>query len=172
MMISPEYCLTLARYNSWQNRQLMAAFERLDAAELTRDRKAFFGSILGTANHLLWGDRIWMSRFAGTEPPAGGIKDSTGLMPDRAAWERERFQTDTRITGWAKELGPADLAGDLSWYSGAMGRTVAKSMALCVTHMFNHQTHHRGQIHTMLTAAGAEAPVSDLVFMPEDETGT
>ncbi|MBV6638431.1 MAG: DinB family protein [Mameliella sp.] len=168
MMISPDYCLVMARYNAWQNRQMKHAFEALDEAQLGKDRKAFFGSILGTANHLLWGDMIWMSRFAGTARPEGGITESPALTASRGEWEIARFRTDAEILLWAERLRAVDLAGELSWYSGAVGRNVSKPMALCVTHMFNHQTHHRGQVHAMLTAAGVAAPVSDLAFMPEE----
>jgi uncharacterized damage-inducible protein DinB len=169
MMISPDYCLAMARYNAWQNKQLKAAFATLDAAALTQDRGAFFGSLLGTANHVLWGDRTWMSRFAATIALEDGIKDGTGLTPSREAWAIARFHTDGEILLWAERLRAVDLAGDLTWYSGMLGREVRKPLQLCVTHMFNHQTHHRGQIHAMLTAAGAAGPVSDLAFMPQDE---
>lgn len=167
-MITPHYCLTMARYNAWQNGQLKTAFASLDSAALKQDRKAFFGSILATASHLLWGDRIWLSRFAGTDAPPGGIKESPGMVLTRGDWEAERFRTDAAILLWAERLRAVELAGDLTWHSGAIGRDVSRPMALCVTHMFNHQTHHRGQIHAMLTAAGATAPVSDLAFMPEE----
>ena len=168
MIVTPEYCVMMARYNGWQNRQLKAAFATLDTADLKQDRGAFFGSILATANHLLWGDRMWMARFAGSAPPAGGITETTELTDSGPAWEVERFQTDGGILFWAERLRAVDLAGDLTWYSGAVGREVAKPVAQCVVHMFNHQTHHRGQIHAMLTAVGVRAPVSDLAFMPDD----
>ncbi len=167
MNLAPEYCVTMARYNAWQNKQMKAAIESLPEAELTKDRGAFFGSILATANHLLWGDRIWMSRFSDEPAPEGGINESVGLCADANTWALERFRTDARILMWAERLDALDLTGDLHWYSGALGREVEKPLALCVMHFFNHQTHHRGQIHTMLTAAGANAPVSDLFIMPE-----
>jgi uncharacterized damage-inducible protein DinB len=75
---------------------------------------------------------------------------------------------DARILRWAEGLNAVDLKGDLRWYSGALGCDMVKSIDLCITHFFNHQTHHRGQIHAMLTAAGATAPVTDLFIMPED----
>ncbi|KUF11786.1 DinB family protein [Pseudoponticoccus marisrubri] len=168
MILSPEYCVTMARYNAWQNRQLKAAFATLDDAALRAERGAFFGSILGTASHLLWGDRVWLSRLAGTTLPEGGIGDSPALVTSRGDWEVGRFQTDAALLLWAEKLRAVDLAGQISWYSGVMGADVAKPIGLCIGHMFNHQAHHRGQIHAMLTAAGAEAPVSDLIFMPED----
>ncbi|MFW2541605.1 DinB family protein [Primorskyibacter sp. 2E107] len=168
MMITPEYCVTMARYNGWQNRQLKALFDQMSPDELTQDRKSFFGSILNTANHLLWGDRIWIARLTGGTAPAGSIADSTGLTQDATAWGVERFRTDGALLRWAERVLAVELTGPLSWYSGVQGRAVEKPLALCVSHMFNHQTHHRGQIHAMLTAAGYEAPVSDLIFMPDD----
>lgn len=168
MMVTPDYCLTMARYNAWQNKQLIAAIEPLDAEELERDRGAFFGSILATANHLLWGDRTWLSRFTGKPAPQGGIGESTRLTSNRQDWEILRFHTDGEILIWAERLRAMDLAGGLSWHSGSLGRQVQKPLGLCIAHMFNHQTHHRGQIHAMLTAAASDAPVSDLAFMPEE----
>lgn len=166
MMISPEYCLTMARYNAWQNRQLKASFQTLTPAALKLDRGAFFGSLLGTANHLLWGDLMWMSRFAGTEPPGGRIDDTPALTASREEWEIARFRADADILIWADRVKSVDLAGHLTWYSGAVDCEMSRPKALCVTHMFNHQSHHRGQIHAMLTAAGTAAPVSDLALMP------
>ncbi len=158
---------SLARYNVWQNSQLQAAMERLTQAELVQDRGAFFGSILGTANHLLWGDAMWMHRFDGGAKPDGGIADSPRLCPTLAVWSAERFRLDGRITLWAERIASVDLAGEVTWFSGAAGRNVTRPRALLVLHMFNHQTHHRGQIHAMLTQAGVGAPVSDLFLMPE-----
>jgi uncharacterized damage-inducible protein DinB len=168
MMIFPEYCVTMARYNAWQNKQLRAAFDTLSEVELRKERKAFFGSIFSTANHLLWGDMIWMSRFDGGARPEAGISESVDLTPTPAVWAGDRYRMDARILRWAEGLNAVDLKGDLRWYSGALGCDMVKSIDLCITHFFNHQTHHRGQIHAMLTAAGATAPVTDLFIMPED----
>ena len=168
MRLFPEYCLTMARYNAWQNKQLRAAIGELSEAELHRDRGAFFGSILATANHLLWGDLLWMARFEGKPGPGGSIETSTDLTPTGAAWAAERYRADARILYWAERLHAVDLAGTLTWRSGALGREVTRPRDLCIAHFFNHQTHHRGQIHAMLTDAGATAPVSDLFAMPEE----
>ena len=158
----------MARYNIWQNKQLMSALKVMPLDEVTLERGAFFGSILGTLNHLLWGDQLWMNRFDPKVPaPVGELADSTKLHPNVAAWEVERFRTDGHIRLWADRLKAIDLAGDLSMYSRVLQADVTKPMGACVVHFFNHQTHHRGQIHAMLTAAGQEAPVSDLFFMPE-----
>jgi uncharacterized damage-inducible protein DinB len=157
----------MGRYNAWQNRSIVAASDTLSEADRKADRGAFFGSIQGTLSHLLWGDLIWMSRFDGGDPPPGGIPESPTLFADWTALKRERAATDERIEAWAARLDEADLEGDLSWHSGALGREVTKPRALLITHFFNHQTHHRGQVHAMLTAAGARPGATDLAFMPE-----
>ncbi len=167
-MIDAGYVRMMARYNSWQNNQLMPVIEALPKAELVKDRSAFFGSILGTANHVLWGDTLWMSRFdPSVEPPAEGVVH-TELHPTGSAWAADRFRMDGKIRYWADTLRTLDLKGDLTWYSGTMKRDFTLPLAQAIVQLFNHQTHHRGQIHAMLTAAGAQAPVTDLIFMPED----
>lgn len=168
VIASPSSCALMARYNLWQNDSLIAAAETLERAALGEDRGAFFGSIIGTFNHLLWGDLLWMSRFDGGAAPTGGIVQSRDLLPDWASYLRARRQTDQRILGWADRLEPEALLGDLTFHSSMLGRAVTRPMGLCVLHFFNHQTHHRGQIHAMLTAAGAQPGDTDLFVMPED----
>ena len=163
-MITGSYARTMAEYNRWQNENLVTAAEGIGAEARAADRGAFFGSIMGTFSHLLWADTIWMSRFDQGDPPAVGIKDSPRFETD---WERfclARIEMDARITGWT--LGLEEIAGPLRWYSGALERDMEQPLALCVTHFFNHQTHHRGQIHAMLTADGARPGDTDLAFMP------
>ena len=168
MILAPEHVLNMARYNGWQNRQIKAALKGLPEEALRAERGAFFGSILGTLNHLLWGDWLWMSRFDGGDGPEGGIPGSTELMPSLSEWAIARFRMDARILKWAETRKAVDLTGDLKWWSGVSGCEMARPLALCVVHMFNHQTHHRGQVHAMATAAGAQGWTSDLAFMPED----
>ncbi|MEM9552168.1 MAG: DinB family protein [Pseudomonadota bacterium] len=167
-MIDRGYCVTMARYNAWQNAQIDEALVDWSPEDLTRNRGAFFGSMLGTLNHLLWGDVIWMSRFDGGPAPDGGIPDSPDRHTTLAGWRDERYATDARIRTWANALDDTALQSDLTWFSGALNKEVRRPRALCITHMFNHQTHHRGQVHAMLTAAGSAAPVSDLFVMPEE----
>lgn len=167
-MISVEYCQKMARYNAWQNRQLTEFVDALPSEEISKPRGAFFGSILGTLNHILWGDMMWMARFDGGALPSVSQTDSPGLTPTAAVWSAERFRMDGRIERWAASVSNLDLSGELRWYSGTLGAEMAKPMSLLVVHFFNHQTHHRGQVHAMLTAAGSKAPVTDLFLMPED----
>lgn len=167
-MIAGAFAREMARYNHWENSQLTAFLQELSPADLTRDRGAFFGSIMGTANHLLWGDWIWMSRFDKGAAPDGGIPESTSICADLAEWLPLRETIDARITDWAQTLGDDPIEGSFTWFSAAKEADVTKPYAQCVIHMFNHQTHHRVQLHKMLTEAGSNAPVSDLVFLPEE----
>jgi uncharacterized damage-inducible protein DinB len=168
-VIDPRYVQTMARYNRWQNTQLMPVLESMPMEELTKDRASFFGGILATANHLLWGDTLWMSRFdPSVDAPKGGIDTSVTLHATSASWGADRFRMDGKICFWADGLRALDLKGCIRWYSRAAGREMTSSYETAIMHFFNHQTHHRGQLHAMLTSAGQKAPVSDLFLMPED----
>ena len=164
-MITPEWVRLMAAYNAEMNRRIYAAADRLMPAQRAEDRGAFFGSIHATLSHLLWGDRSWMYRFDGWEKPPGGIRESVGLHPDWAAMRALRVETDAAIEAWAARVDPAWLTGSLTWYSGSQGRDVTRPNALLVTHFFNHQTHHRGQVHALLTGFGARTGDTDLPFV-------
>ena len=165
-MIDAAYVQRMARYNRWQNESLYGAADTVSDAERRRARGAFFGSIHATLNHLLWGDRIWMSRLAGTAKPKGGIPQSVSLYDDWDDLKRERAAFDTVIVDWADRLEDASLEGELAYYSGAIKADLRKPKWLLVTHMFNHQTHHRGQVHCMLTQAGSKPGDTDLPLLP------
>jgi len=164
-VITTDFAHRMALYNEWQNKNLYSAADKLADEERKRERGAFFGSIHGTLNHLLWGDQIWMSRFADTPKPAGGIAGSTTRFPDWEDLKRERVAFDRVIVEWAETLDPKWLAGDMTYFSGAAGREITMPRWLLVTHMFNHETHHRGQVHCMLTQCGVKPGDTDLPFM-------
>lgn len=166
-MISADWCRTLARYNAWQNASLFGAASTLDDAARRIDRGAFFGSIHGTLSHLLWGDSVWLHRFTGSPSPGIGIPESRDWVPGWDDLCQRRGTVDDAILAWTGKLADADLTGDLSWHSAVLGREVRRPKALLVGHMFNHQTHHRGQVHAMLTAAGARPGDTDLFLMPD-----
>ncbi|PZX13618.1 putative damage-inducible protein DinB [Palleronia aestuarii] len=166
-MTDRPYAVTMARYNAWQNASLLAAAKTLPEGDLDRDRGAFFGTIRRTFSHLLWADAVWLARFTGAEVPPGGIADSTGLAADWSDFRRQRTALDADILHWATALPAAGPEGDLAWFSGATGRTVTRPRRLLLLHLFNHQTHHRGQIHAMLTAAGAHPDATDIWLMPD-----
>lgn len=165
-MITVEFTRTMARYNKWQNESLYGCADTLSDAARRQDRGAFFGSIHETLSHLLWGDQIWMHRFAGTpKPQAGSIAQSTLMIEGWTQLKEERHAFDQVISDWAEGMRQSDLEGDLNWFSGALQTDVVKPKAMLVLHMFNHQTHHRGQVHAMITSAGGQPDDTDLFAM-------
>ena len=166
-MIDSAYVQRMARYNRWQNENLYGVADRLSEEARRQERGAFFGSIHKTLSHLVWADRIWMSRFTSVPRPPGGIAESVSLYPDWENLKAERHEFDGTILHWADAVDPAWLAADHTYYSGAIKRDVTKPRWLLIAHMFNHQTHHRGQVHCLLTQAGGRPSDTDLPFMPE-----
>ena len=167
-MTTPDYARMMARYNRWMNHGIYRAAGELSDEARRRERGAFFGSIHGTLNHILWADQIWLHRFIDTpQPKAATIAGSAGQFDAFGELQKEREAFDQVIETFADELTPTWLEGDLSWYSDAVGREVSKPKSLLLTHLFNHQTHHRGQVHCMLTACGVATDATDLPFMPE-----
>jgi uncharacterized damage-inducible protein DinB len=166
-MIAVGYVRRMARYNRWQNENLYGAADGLSDDERRRERGAFFGSVHATLNHLLWADRTWMSRFTDLPRPPGGIPDSVALHPD---WDDLRAACaafDETMIAWADRLDPAWLEGELTWYSGAAKKELTSAKWVLVAHLFNHATHHRGQVHCMLTQAGARPGPTDLPWRPD-----
>ena len=166
-MITADYARTMARYNAWQNRSLYREGDKLSDVQRREDRGAFFCSLHGTLAHLLWGDMMWMSRFDGWDKPEVGPADGESWL-DWEALKTARTSADTRITNWASRLTDTDLEGDLIWYSGILKRDIGKPKWITITHFFNHQTHHRGQAHAILTSFGMTPDATDLGFMPDD----
>jgi uncharacterized damage-inducible protein DinB len=166
MAIGPAYIQRMARYNRWQNESLYGVADGLSAQERERERGAFFGSIHKTLSHLLWADRVWMSRFADVPRAEGGIRESVDLYPHWPALKAERAGFDRTIIDWADGVDQAWLAADQTYYSGGAKRDVTRPRWVLVTHMFNHQTHHRGQVHCMLTQAGGKPQDTDLPLTP------
>ena len=165
-MITPDYVRLMARYNRWQNSNLFTAADGLDESARQLDRGAFFKSIHKTLSHILLGDTLWMGRFDGW--PAPEVFDPT-IPFFELSWQNlkdTRRSADARFVDWSVRVTEEDLSGDLTWYSGAIGREISKPRAMLVMQLFNHQTHHRGQVHAMLTAAGARPGDTDLPFMP------
>jgi uncharacterized damage-inducible protein DinB len=164
-MITPAYCRTMAAYNSEMNRRLYAAASRLSDAERRAPHGAFWGSIHGTLAHILWGDSQWMSRFDGWPRPEISIKESAHMIEDYDELCAMRTKRDADIERWAARIDDTWLDGDLIWFSGAANREVKAPKRLLVAHFFNHQTHHRGQAHAMLTATGEKTGDTDLFLV-------
>jgi uncharacterized damage-inducible protein DinB len=163
-VISPEYCQLLARYNRWMNERMFAAASAMPDDERKRDRGAFFGSIHRTLNHILWGDRMWLGRFAGDLCMEAAY--GADMFEDFAVLAREREFTDTRVLDWAGKLTPEWLAGTLVYRASADGRQREVPAWIAATHLFQHAAHHRGQVTTLLKQAGHDMGVTDLQYLP------
>ena len=167
-MITPAFVHCMARYNSWQNDNLYACADGMSDAERKRDAGAFFGSIHGTLAHVLWGDMTWLKRFYPTSsaaPARPGIGGFIDVWPDWSDLRERRAVFDASIVSWADGLDADYLTGDLTWTSSDGSRTSTQPKWLLVTHFFNHQTHHRGQVHCLLTQAGRKPEDTDLMLL-------
>lgn len=167
--MTPEHARVMARYNRWMNDKLYAVAAELTDAERKQDRGAFFGSIHRTLNHLLLADRVWLGRFNGVTLPdgdmgPGGIRTlDQELFADFDALRRERAKTDDDVDAFVATLTDEKLAGPLRF----MRRGAMNEFPLwhAVAHLFNHQTHHRGQVTTLLMQAGHDPGSTDLIAM-------
>jgi len=164
-MISATHAKAMAAYNRWMNQRLYQTCASLADAERKRDRGAFFKSVHGTLNHLLYGDRAWMSRFTGRDLGWKGPADE--LYADFGELRAARAELDRLIEEWAARLDEGWLARDFTYTSRIDRRTRTLPAWLLVTHMFNHQTHHRGQLTTLLSQLGIDPGVTDLPWLPE-----
>jgi uncharacterized damage-inducible protein DinB len=164
-MTRSTFVKTMARYNRWQNASLYAAADSLSDDDRRKDRGAFFKSIHATFNHLLWADHMWLSRISDAPRPSTPLSESASYRDDWNSLKQDRLACDERLIIWADAVTDDWLAGDLIWRSGLMQSDVVKPKWFVVSHIFNHQTHHRGQIHAMLTAAGARPQGTDLMLM-------
>jgi uncharacterized damage-inducible protein DinB len=163
-MVTPDYCRLMARYNSWMNERVYALCAAMTDAERKRDRGAFFASIHGTLNHLLWADRMWLGRFAG--PPCTHPQFGADMFADFEELREERGSTDRVMLEWADGVSPEWLAAALVYTSVVDRRTRRLHAAIAAVHMFNHGTHHRGQLTTLLKQAGVDPGVIDLPWVP------
>jgi uncharacterized damage-inducible protein DinB len=154
-----EYFQTLARYNTVANERIYAACAALDDAQYRHEGAASFGSIHRTLNHIMVADRIWMGRFEGVD--SGITKLDALLFDDLGTLAQARRIEDRRIEQYTGRLTEETVASTLH-YTNMAGREFDDSMAVLLGHMFNHQTHHRGQIHVMLSQAGARGLSLDL----------
>ena len=160
----------MARYNAWMNERIYDCCARLSDADRKLDRGAFFRSIHGTLNHLLLGDRLWLSRFLAREYRVSSLADE--LYPDFAELRRERTRTDAEILEWVEALDEERLGGPLRFRSMVGNKDRSFPMWFAAQQFFNHQTHHRGQVTTLLMQAGIDPGVTDLLWLPgmEDKT--
>ncbi|PPE71617.1 damage-inducible protein DinB [Caldimonas thermodepolymerans] len=171
----------MARYNQWMNRRLYDAAARLDDAERKRDRGAFFGSIHGTLNHLCVADKIWLRRFADSGMDFPMLTEEVLALPaftgldmvlfaDFEAMRRHREVMDRAIVAFAQALTPAQASGTFR-YANTRGVERSHPFWQALSHFFNHQTHHRGQVTTLLVQAGIDPGVTDLIVLADGAQG-
>jgi len=149
----------LARYNRIANARLYEQCGKLDPAEYVRERRGSFASIYGLLNHILLGDRIWMSRFAGggkTTPPLNSI-----LFETFAGLSAARFEQDANIEAFFNNVDGEFLNRTIR-YTNSQGKDYVEAVPVAVLHFFNHQTHHRGQVHIMLSQTEVKPPSLDM----------
>ncbi|MHB1565835.1 MAG: DinB family protein [Acidiferrobacter sp.] len=158
------YAHTMAHYNRWMNQRLYATCATLTDAERKRDVGAFFHSVHGTLNHILLADRVWMGRFAGQTPGFSSLDQE--LYADFATLRAERERDDDAIMAWASALSEDDFSRTLSFTGVTDPEIRSYPWGLVVIHFFNHQTHHRGQITTLLTQLGIDPGITDLLRAP------
>jgi len=159
-----------AAYNAWCNERLYAAAAAVPDPDYRADRGAFFKSLHGTLNHLLVGDRIWMRRFTGV----GQQPSSLGaiLYDDIESLRHARRNEDTLISRYIERLSEEDLNGTLRYQTVVRPQTIEQVLAPALDHFFNHQTHHRGQAHALLSSIiGNDATPSFDLIIYQRETG-
>lgn len=167
-MITASYLRVMARYNRWQNGAVYGAAARLTDAARTKDCGAFFGSIQGTLSHICWADRIWLSRFNLIAAPAVPQRESARYVEQFDALTKLRRELDEVLIGFCDTYDKGPVMGDLTWFSGSTMTEATAPLSMIFTHLFNHQTHHRGQVHAMLTSAGESTGDTDLFLMPRE----
>lgn len=165
VQIDPALYQRFAAYNQWMTEKLYTAAAKMDDQSRKQDRGAFFGSAHSTLNHLLFGDRAWMRRFTEIDYEVKGM--GVELYSDFGELRAQHLSMAGDIVRFADGLTPEWLAGDLLWKSSVDHVERSRPRWLCVTHLFNHQTHHRGQLSTLLSQSGIDIGVTDLPFMPD-----
>jgi uncharacterized damage-inducible protein DinB len=159
-----EQVRVLAEYNAWMNDKLYDVCATLSDEERKLDRGAFFHSLHGTLNHLLLGDLVWMGRFDGRRFVPQSLDQE--LYSSFEELRAQRVALDERISSWARSVTEADLDATLKFYSVVSKREHACALWKAVVHFFNHQTHHRGQLTALLSQAGVDYGVTDLMWLP------
>jgi uncharacterized damage-inducible protein DinB len=173
-----EHLSLMAGYNARMNAQVFAAAQRLAPAQFTEDRGAFFGSLQGTLNHLVVADLVWLRRFHEGFAHFHTLQELDAfprpqalaeiLYPELNALWAARQGLDGIVSRWiAQDLSPSDLEHDLV-YASMKGIRSARNLGEVTLHLFNHQTHHRGQASTLLYQMGEDVGITDfLVDIPD-----
>lgn len=177
-MAFKEHFILMADYNHRMNNQVIETSMHLSEEALTKDRGTYFRSIIGTLNHILVGDIIWLSRFSTHSDHYESLKALTKLPKPQAlddvifsnlsSFSKARNEIDSSLSLWLKyEVVENDFSQSLS-YSNTKGIVSERNFGELVCHLFNHQTHHRGQLTTLLNQLGLDVGVTDfLIDIPE-----
>jgi uncharacterized damage-inducible protein DinB len=163
-MIDKAWVTLMAQYSRWMNEKLYTHAATLSDEERKADRGAFFKSLHNTLDHIVWADTIWLGRFSRNPPslpPAGSV-----LYPEFDALRTRRTALDAEIGNWAAGVDETLLSSPLTWTSRISNQTYTRPTWILVSHFFNHQTHHRGQVSTLLSQYGIDPGVTDLQAMP------
>ena len=166
-MITGDYCKHFARYNRWQNQSIFSAAATLPDGTRKRNMGAFFKSIHGTLNHLVVADQLWLDRLEGLPTSITSLDQE--LHDNFEALTRKREQTDNRVDRFIASLNEDLLNSTLTFrrLSGDKG-VLTLPMSIVMMQFFNHQTHHRGQVATLLMQCGVDVGVTDLPMLPVD----
>lgn len=156
----------MASYNAWANRRLYEACRALPDEEFRRDLGAAFRSLHGTLNHLVVADVIWLARFRDLPNPPWKLDHVPFDDPRELRARRDALDRD--IIGYVGALTEARLAGEFEYLTVIDPRRVRQPLAPALAHFFNHQTHHRGQCHAMLTRLTGHAPALDLIYFQRE----
>jgi uncharacterized damage-inducible protein DinB len=152
----------MAAYNAWANRRLYDTAGKLSDEDYRADLGAFFKSVHGTLNHLMVGDLLWLARFR--EEPMPALKLNQVLYEDRAELEAARRTLDDAIIRYCAGLTEAGIEAEFTYRMVSIDAVQTQRRGPAMSHFFNHQTHHRGQVHALLTRLTGEAPPLDLIY--------
>ncbi len=157
----------MARYNRWANTRLYEACAALDESAYRAEGKMFFGSIHGTLNHILVGDRLWLARIL--NDPAPGLKLEDRPFSDLTSLRNARIEEDRKIIDVTEGYAEGDMDTNVSYRMVTRPDDVTTPLHLCWLHLFNHQTHHRGQIHGQLSQTDVPPPPLDLIYYMREQ---
>ena len=177
-MTRADHIRQMANYNQWMNAKLYEAARQLSDEELAADKGAFFHSIIGTLNHIAVGDTIWLKRFV-THPANYAVHEAVQNLPNPTSLDQllhadmqglsgYRTALDQIILDWAQSVNEEDLDHVLQ-YATTKNIATHKNFFSITMHFFNHQTHHRGQVTTLLSQAGVDVGATDLMVLIPNE---
>ena len=158
---------TLCRYNRWMNEKLYAVCAAMPDELRKEDRGAWFRSMHGTLNHILLADRLWLGRFT-NQPFAARSLDEELYSDFQTLWQ-ERRKTDEEIARWLDALTNEQLLASFTYSMMTSPQQITQPLWQATLHCFNHQTHHRGQLTTLMEQAGYDSGMTDLIWMLREE---